>query len=81
MIRTRCPALAQRGITFSWTDTALEALADAAHGGKRGARDLRNVIRRKVENVLATEIVARHEVPPAAVTVDAVDGEIVLQYA
>ena len=73
--------LAQRGITFSWTDGALEAIADAAHGGKRGARDLRNVIRRQVENVLAAEIVARYEVPPAAVTVDAVDGEIVLQYA
>ena len=73
--------LSQRGIAFGWTDGALEAIADAAHGGKRGARDLRNVIRRQVENVLAAEIVARYEVPPAAVTVDAVDGEIVLQYA
>ncbi len=74
--------LAERGIAFGWTDAALEALATAAHGGKRGARDLRNAIRRQVENVLATEIVARYEIPPTAVTVDAApDGGVTLQYA
>ena len=82
MLEELVEPLSQRGIAFSWTDGALEALADAAHGGKRGARDLRNVIRRQVENVLSAEIVARYEVPPSAVTVEAdPNGGVTLQYA
>ena len=81
MLEELVEPLSQRGIAFGWTEGALTALADAAYGGKRGARDLRNAIRRKVENVLAAEIVARYEIPPARVTVDAVNGEITLQYA
>ena len=73
--------LAQRGIALRWSEEALEALASAAHGGKRGARDLRNVIRRQVENVLAQEIVARYEIPPTAVEIVAApDGGVTLQY-
>jgi len=63
--------LAARGITLTWTDAALNALATEAHGGKRGARDLRNVIRRRVENVLAQELVVRHADPFTAVSIDA----------
>ena len=58
MLEELVEPLSQRGIAFGWTEDALTALADAAHGGKRGARDLRNVTRRQVENVLAAEIVA-----------------------
>ena len=63
--------LSARGITLTWTDAALNALATEAHGGKRGARDLRNVIRRRVENVLAQELVVRHADPFTAVSIDA----------
>ncbi len=73
--------LSQRGIALTWTDEALTALATAAHGGKRGARDLRNVIRRQVENVLAQEIVARYEIPPKAVEIQAnPEGGVTLTY-
>ncbi len=73
--------LAARGIALTWTDAALNALASEAHGGKRGARDLRNVIRRRVENVLAQELVTRHADPFTAVAVDAdSEGKVVLQY-
>ena len=65
--------LADRGITLTYSEAALAALATAAHGGKRGARDLRNVIRRQVENELATEIVARYEIPPSVVEIEAND--------
>jgi len=73
--------LAARGIALTWTDAALNALASEAHGGKRGARDLRNVIRRRVENVLAQELVTRHADPFTAVAVDAdSEGKVVLRY-
>ena len=72
--------LAERGITLSWTEAALQALAEATHGGKRGARDLRNVIRRQVENVIAQDLVARHDAPPTAIRVDADESGIALHY-
>ncbi len=65
--------LSNRGITLRYSEAALQALAKAAHGGKRGARDLRNVIRRQVENEIAAEIVNRYEIPPSVVEIDAND--------
>ena len=53
----------ERGIDFSWTPGAAEALAEKAYGGKRGARDLRNVIRREVEDKVASLIVDRCDAP------------------
>ncbi len=82
MLEELVAPLEERGITLRWTDEALTALATAAHGGKRGARDLRNVIRRQVENVLAQEIVARYEVPPTSVEIQAnPEGGVTLIYA
>ncbi|MBE6807280.1 MAG: ATP-dependent Clp protease ATP-binding subunit [Ruminococcaceae bacterium] len=74
-------ALTHRGIALTWSEEALTALATAAHGGKRGARDLRNVIRRQVEDALASEIVARYEIPPQAVSIETdAEGGIRLNY-
>ena len=49
--------LGERGITLTWSDEVPSHLAEKAHGGKRGARDLRNVIRREVEDPVTTRIV------------------------
>ena len=72
--------LNERGIAFTWSDEALALLADAAHGGKRGARDLRNVIRRRVENAIAAELVNRYQQTPTAIRLEAVDNEVQVQY-
>ena len=72
--------LAERGIKLTWTDAALTALAEKSHGGKRGARDLRNLIRREVENKIAETIVNRHDDPVTAVAIDGVDGNVTLSY-
>ncbi len=80
MLTELVESLIERGITLTWTDAALTALADKAHGGKRGARDLRNLIRREVENPLAETIVKRFDNPPTAVAIDGGENGIVLQY-
>ena len=49
--------LAEKGITFRWSDEVPVWLASKAAGGKRGARDLRNAVRREVEDRLATLLV------------------------
>ncbi len=72
--------LGERGIAFSWSEEALCLLADTAHGGKRGARDLRNVIRRRVENAIAAQLVTRYQQSPIAIRLEAVDGDVRLDY-
>ncbi len=49
--------LADKGISFTWDDKATGAIAHLSVDGTRGARDLRNVIRRNVEDVITTKIV------------------------
>jgi ATP-dependent Clp protease ATP-binding subunit ClpA len=51
-------SLLTKGIRFDWTDEAVAAVAAQALGGARGARDLRNVLRRKVEDPITTQIVS-----------------------
>ncbi len=72
--------LAERGIKLTWTDAALSALAEKSHGGKRGARDLRNLIRREVENKIAETIVNRHDDPVTAVAIDGNEDGVMLSY-
>lgn len=43
-------SLSERLIGFSYDDSVCKYLADKCGGGKRGARELRNVIRREIEN-------------------------------
>lgn len=49
--------LADKGITFKWTDEVPAYLASKVVDGKRGARDLRNTIRREIEDVVAQLII------------------------
>ncbi len=49
--------LSERGITLSWDDEVPLCLAKQAVGGKRGARDLRNAVRRQAEDKIASLIV------------------------
>ena len=60
----------ERGIDFSWTPGAAEALAEKAFGGKRGARDLRNAVRREVEDKAAALIVDHCDTPLSAIRVE-----------
>jgi ATP-dependent Clp protease ATP-binding subunit ClpA len=70
--------LSERDITISWTPTAAAELAEKAFGGKRGARDLRNVVRREVEDKIATIIVDHCDSKLKSITVT-VDEAGVLQ--
>lgn len=70
--------LRDKGIDFSYTDEAVVQLAKDSIGGVRGARDLRNNIRRKVEDKIAQMIIDNIDTPLTSITVDAADGDIVL---
>lgn len=54
-------SLSERLIEFSYDESVCKYLADKCGGGKRGARELRNVIRREIENKAVDIIVEKGE--------------------
>lgn len=71
--------LRDKGITFTYTDEAVAELAKESVGGTRGARDLRNNIRRKVEDKIAEKIIDNIDTPVTSITVDVENGDMVLK--
>ncbi len=50
-------SLLERGIKLSYDDSVFKWLAEKSFGGKSAARDLRNLIRKQVEERIATELI------------------------
>ena len=74
------PSMAAKGIAYSYTPAALKALVTKSQGGKFGARDLRRVIRKAVEDPAAERLIDGTLASGSALTVDAdADGEVVLK--
>ena len=69
-----------RGIAYRYTPAALKALVARAQGGKFGARDLRRVIRKAVEDPAAEMLIDGRLSAGGSLTVDADEnGEVVLR--
>lgn len=49
--------LLEKGITFKYDDKALQKIADKSYGQKFGARDIRKVIRKEVEDKISAIII------------------------
>ena len=69
-----------KGIAYSYTPAALKALVAKSQGGKFGARDLRRVIRKAVEDPAAEKLIDGALASGSSLVVDADDaGEVVLR--
>ena len=68
--------LNSRGIELKYTDEVLEILAKSAENKPRGARELRNAIRRKVEDKITGIMVEQFENPPKGFAATVKDGQI-----
>ncbi len=69
-----------KGIAYSYTPAALKALVKKAEGGKFGARDLRRVIRKAVEDPAAEKLIDGTLASGSTLVVDAGEnGEIILK--
>ena len=69
----------ERGIAFTYDDKAARWLAEHSIGGKSGARDLRNLIRREVEDRLASAIVNQGDGALSAVAITADETGLKMQ--
>ena len=72
-------SLEEKGIGFRYTGEACALLVEKSLGGKSGARDLRNHIRREVEDRIASLLVERGEGAVSGVALTAAGGELQLE--
>ena len=74
------PGMEAKGIAYSYTPAALKALVQKSQGGKFGARDLRRVIRKAVEDPAAERLIDGSLASGGTLVVDADEnGEVVLK--
>ena len=73
------PSMEAKDIAYSYTPAALSALVAKSQGGKFGARDLRRVIRKAVEDPAAERIIDGTLKAGSSLTVDAENGEVILK--
>ncbi len=70
----------EKGIKFTYTNSACTLLADMAGGGKRGARDLRRVIRKNVEDAITDILIGHPEGTVSGISVDSIGEKIVVSF-
>ena len=73
-------SLKEKSIELKWTAEVNDYLASKSEGGSRGARDLRNLIRKEVEDGIANIIIDNADSPVSAIAIEVRDGSIVLSH-
>ncbi len=71
-------ALSERGIALSWSEEAAALLAKKSYSRKFGARNLRRVIQREVEDALASKLIADYSTGISAASITANGDELVI---
>ena len=71
--------LAEKDVTFTWTEGVIDHLADKGFSEKYGARNLRRLIQRDLEDLIALELVTRYQETVTAIAADADEKGITLQ--
>ena len=69
-------SLAERGVTFCWEQSLIDALVKKAYSVTYGARNLRRTIQRELEDPIAEKIIDSFEHPISSLTAFAEDGKI-----
>ncbi len=80
MLKELVDPMLDKGIAFTWDDEAISTIARLSVDGPRGARDLRNTIRRNVEDVITEKIVNSYEKPVKAVRLTAEGDKIICNF-
>lgn len=68
--------LSEKGISLAYDDAALAKIAEKSFGGKFGARDIRKVIRKEVEDKVASLIIDKAEAEISTVKVTVLDDKL-----
>ncbi|MBE6737879.1 MAG: ATP-dependent Clp protease ATP-binding subunit [Ruminococcaceae bacterium] len=79
MLSEYIDTLKEKGIAFTFDEAVCSILADKIKDGRSGARELRSIIRKEVEEKIAEEMIIRGEGGIIGINVTAEDNEIKLQ--
>ena len=79
MLDEYVPVLKEKHIDFTYDDSACQVLAEKAYGGNSGARDLRNLIRREVEDKIAQSMIDFKDGVLSAIHLSVEDGNLVVK--
>ncbi|MCI7085049.1 ATP-dependent Clp protease ATP-binding subunit [bacterium] len=79
MLNEYVPVLEEKKIKFTFDDKSCDYLAGKAYGGTSGARDLRNLIRREVEDKIAQAMIDSGAMKILGINLTAEDDKLVLQ--
>ncbi|MBQ8001356.1 MAG: ATP-dependent Clp protease ATP-binding subunit [Ruminococcus sp.] len=79
MLSEYVDTLKEKGIQFTFDEAACECLTDKITDGRSGARDLRNIIRKEVEELIAEEMIAKGEGGIIGINLTAVDGNVKIE--
>ena len=80
MVEELKPSLLEKGIRFDCQPEVLEQIAKEAFGHKSGARDIRKLIRQKIEDPVCV-MLASGQSPALMMAVLGEDGKVALQTA
>ncbi len=73
-------SLSEKSIEFKWTDAVKDYLAEKSEGGSRGARDLRNLIRKEIEDEIANIIIDNADSEISAIAAEIKEEKLVLSH-
>ncbi len=79
MLSEYVDTLKEKGIQFTFDDNACEVLTNKITSGRSGARDLRNIIRKEVEERIAEEMIARGEGGIIGINLTAENGDVKIE--
>ena len=78
MLSEYIDSLHEKGIAFSYDEAACRYLADKSCSGSSGARDLRSLIRKEVEDKITEQMILRGEGGLSAIALSADGGELTI---
>ena len=76
MLSEYVDSLKEKGVQFTFQESAGQWLAHHAIGGKSGARDLRNLVRREVEDRITTAFIDADDTPILGIDLYAEDDQL-----
>jgi len=76
MLKELAAAMGEKGITFTWEDSLLDYLVEKSYSAAYGARNLRRLIQKELEDAIAMRLIEGYETPVSHMKALAQDGKI-----
>ena len=80
MLNETKEAMSYKGIDFAFSDKICKCLANRAENGKSGARELRGIIRREIEDKIVDLLISGETINISSISVDCKENKIIINH-